>query len=88
MLSVECGYGIITSQKVYGRSIHNKWCKKYNAYKVIGHIIHGIDQSLDVVDQSVNECDCNYKKLETMFDMYINCYELMIDSKYDHSLGY
>ena len=57
---------------------YERWWKKPDMYKVFDLSIHDIEKALDIVDKPFDQCDENFKKLEDLIKIPVNCYEVTL----------
>lgn len=63
---------------------YNKYWKKPQENLVFGHTIQEIEAAVDIEnDKPFVECDENFKTLEDLLNIYINCYEFDMQDGFD-----
>lgn len=74
----------VKSKNICRECSYNKYWKKAEANLVFGHSIQEIEAAVDIEDDKpFVECDQNFKTLEDLLNIYINCYEFDMQEGFD-----
>lgn len=74
----------VKTKNICRESSYNKYWKKPQVNQVFGHTIQEIETAVNIEDNKpFVECDQNFKTLEDLLNIYINCYEFDMQDGFD-----